>query len=164
LKLDIGCGLNPRIPLHEWIHLDKHPGPHIEIVGDFGVIPLPDGEVEQIHLGDVIEHVEMWRQAEVLREWNRIMKVGGVIGGTTPNLDSVAQRYARGDVSLDEALIPNIYGWNDRPTEHHFTIYTKVSLTEMFAQYGFEVTDYSRSPGPVEEPWWLVFSGRKVAG
>lgn len=143
--------------------MDMHPGPHIEIIGDFGVIPLPDGEVDQIHLGDVIEHVEVWRRDAVLREWNRIMKMGGLIGGSTPNFDSVVQRYAKGELSIQDALVPNIYGWNDRPTEHHFTIYTRATLTAMFAQYGFEVTDYSQSPGPAAEPWWLVFSGRKVA-
>lgn len=163
MKLDIGCGLHWKEPLDEWTHLDANAGPHIEMVCDFGKIPLPDASVEAIHLGDVVEHIPLWRQDEVLKEWQRIAKMGCVVTGSTPNIDSVIRRYARGAFKLQQALIPNIYGWNDRPTEHHFINFTKDTLTALFARHGFEVTDYSGSPGPADEPLWLVFKGRKVA-
>jgi predicted SAM-dependent methyltransferase len=162
MKLDIGCGLHWKEPLNEWTHLDANPGSHIEIVCDFGKISLEDGSVDAIHLGDVVEHIPIWRQDEVLTEWRRIAKTGCVITGSTPNIDSVIRRFARGEFSFKDALIPNIYGWNDRPTEHHFINFTKDSLTALFAKHGFDVSDYSQSPGPVNEPLWLVFRGRKT--
>ena len=163
MKLDIGCGLHWKEPLNEWTHLDINPNTHIEIVCDFGNIPVPDGSVEAIHLGDVIEHIQIYRQYDVLEEWRRIAQIGCVVTGTTPNIDSVMKRYARGELSLKDALIPNIYGWNDRPTEHHFINFTKETLTALFKKHGFEVTDFSGSPGPSDEPHWLVFKGRRVA-
>lgn len=69
MKLDIGCGLNVKQPLDEWTHLDCDAGNHIEIVCDFGKIPLEDNSVDQIHIGDVIEHIPVWRWVEVLQEW-----------------------------------------------------------------------------------------------
>ena len=54
MKLEIGSGeKNPKTPLEEWVHLDVEPFQHVEIVADFGKIPLDDGVVEEIFLGDV---------------------------------------------------------------------------------------------------------------
>jgi predicted SAM-dependent methyltransferase len=161
LKLDIGCGLHYKEPLEEWVHLDINPGPHIEIEADFGAIPLPDGSVAEIYLGDVIEHVPLWRQKEVLAEWRRILKPGGIIAGRTPNLDRAMRDYAEGSLSFRDAW-QSIYGWGDRPTEMHFTTFTKETLTQLFAENGFKVEDYSGSPGSVDRPWWLVFTGIRL--
>ena len=58
LKLDLGCS-GPewqQKPLDEWIRLDIQPADGIDIVADFGAIPLEDRSVDEIFLGDVIEH------------------------------------------------------------------------------------------------------------
>jgi predicted SAM-dependent methyltransferase len=162
MKLDIGCGKHLKTPVEEWTHLDANAGPHIELVCDFGKIPVPDGSVEAIHIGDVIEHIPRWRHDEVMMEWRRIARIGCEITGATPNMDSVILRLKRGEIEFESALIPNIYGWNDRPTEHHFFLFTMSTLTAFFAKYGFDVSDYSGSPGPRNEPWWLVFRGKRA--
>jgi predicted SAM-dependent methyltransferase len=161
IALDIGCGLIPKQPFDIWSHLDLNPGPHIEYVCDFGSIPLPDASVEQIWLGDVIEHVPQWRHAEVLAEWHRILIPNGRISGQTPNLHKTVSDYVAGKISLQDALVPRLMGWADRPTELHYATYTPETLTVFFKQYGFDVRDYIASPGPRELPWWLIFAGRK---
>jgi hypothetical protein len=141
--------------------MDIQPAEHVEIVADFGSIPLPYGICSHIYLGDVIEHVPVWRLDEVLREWNRITILGGVIAGRTPNPDRCLREFAAGKMTLSDFL-GAIYGKGDRPEQVHYMTYSSEGLTTLFAQYGFEVTDFSGSPGPAERPWWWVFSGTKV--
>jgi predicted SAM-dependent methyltransferase len=164
MKLDIGSGeKNPKTPLDEWTHLDISPFPHVEIVCDFGQISLDGGSVEEIFLGDVIEHIPMWRQDEVLKEWNRILKVGGLLTGRTPDADSILRRYARGDkdMSLRDTL-GGLFGSGELPTQQHYITFSKETLMGLLARYGFGVFDFSGSPGPAHEPWWLVWTCRKI--
>ena len=159
--LDIGCGLNPKKPLDEWTHLDFNSAPHIEIVCDWKKIDLPNESVDEIWLGDVIEHIPLWEEVEVLGEWNRILKNGGVIGGSTPNIMKTFHDYINGVLPIREILVPRLYGWTDRPTEQHYITHTEETLTKLFADHGFDVRDYSASPGG-KERWWFIFSGRKI--
>jgi predicted SAM-dependent methyltransferase len=161
MKLDIGCGLHTKKPLDEWTHLDIDPGPHIELVCDFGDIPLDSESVSEIWIGDVIEHVPVWRQAEVLVEWRRILKPGGTIAGNTPNLDYNVRGYVAGNITLDW-LIQNLYGDRAGYPHQHYILFTMGTLTELFNKHGFIDVDFSNSPGPRENPSWLVFSARKA--
>lgn len=155
-KLDIGCGLHPKEPLDEWTHLDCDEGPHIEMVCDFGDIDLPDGSVDEIHIGDVIEHIPVWRQTEVLGEWYRLLKPGGILEGNTPNLEGNVQRYVRGDIDLNW-LLQNLYGDRAGPPHQHYILFTEETLRELLEKHGFIDVDFGGSPGPSNEPWWLVF-------
>lgn len=156
IKLDVGCGLNIRKPVDEWIHLDGDEGPHIELVCDFGDIPLDDDYVDEIWVGDVIEHIPVWRQPEVLAEWCRILKPGALLNGTTPNLDWFTRQYVSGEITL-EWFIQNMYGDRAGPPHQHYITFTKLTLKNLLESNGFADVDYSKSPGG-SNPWWLVFS------
>ena len=163
VKLDIGSGHKGWMqePLDEWLHLDLGGGPHVEIQCDFGDIPLEDGACDEIFIGDIIEHVPGWRYDEVLSEWNRVLKMGGIIKGRCPNGDRAMRCYADGEIPFEEAL-QALYGWANHPFQQHYMCFEKRTLTALLKKYGFDVTDYSGSPGPPDRPWWLVFVGRKV--
>ena len=136
LKLDLGCS-GPewqQKPLDEWIRLDIQPADSID--------------------------VPVWRYDEVLTEWNRILKPGGRIAGRCPNLDRAMRDYAAGKLSLNDAY-GSIYGDPRNRYLQHYSGFTMETLTALFAKYGFDVTDYSGSPGPEKTPWWLVFEGIK---
>lgn len=163
-KLDIGAGKPgwQQPPEEGWIHLDVIPNEHIEIVADIGKIPVSKGTVDEIYIGDIVEHIPAWETEKVLTEWNRILKVGGLIHGRCPNLDRIMRDYANNTMSLEDAL-KNLYGWAVSPTEQHYYLYTKETLTALLHKYNLEITDFSGSPGPVDRPWWLVFEGHKSA-
>jgi predicted SAM-dependent methyltransferase len=161
MKLDVGCGLNLKKPLNEWVHLDIDQGPHIEIVCDFRDIPLDDGRVDEIWIGDVIEHVPVWQQAEALGEWRRVLKDGGVLNGTTPNLEHCVHGYVAGEIDLDW-LLQNLYGDRAGFPHQHYILFTRDTLDTLLRNYGFGPVDFSGSPGPKDNPWWLVFTTKKT--
>ena len=160
-RLDIGCGLNLKKPLDEWTHLDIDPGPQIELNCDFGDIPLDNGSVDEIHIGDVIEHIPVWRQTEVLSEWHRILKIGGTLGGNTPSLERNIWQYFNKEIDLDW-LLQNLYGDRAGFPHQHYILFTEETLSALLERHGFDVVDFSGSPGPKELPWWLVFTTTKV--
>jgi len=157
IKLDMGCGLNTKKPLDEWIHLDCDKGPHIEIVCDFVDIPLEDDYVDEIWVGDVIEHVPVWKYHLVFPEWKRILKPHGLLHGTTPSLDSNIKKYVAGEINR-ETLMRNLYGDQAGYPHQHYNLFTKTTLTDLLANYGFKSINLDKSPGDKANPWWLVFS------
>lgn len=176
IKIDIGAGDKNQkgkpedgIPdtRDEWIHIDGVAADHIEIVCDFAEIPLPDGIADEIFSGDTLEHIRTDLIDKTLKEWNRITKIGGIFSLRTPNLHSTMVRYAKGDLSLQDAM-GAIYGSQDSMWQQHYVTYTAETLTALLEKYGFGEIDLTGSPGydpKTQSPndgWWLVCHAIKV--
>lgn len=102
VKLSICAGLHWMRPFDEWINHDGLPNEHVDLVSEFGDIPLPNECVDILECGDCIEHVVKWRKDEVLKEWFRLLKVGGKIHVQTPNFHSAMIDYAVRTLFNDE--------------------------------------------------------------
>lgn len=161
LRVDVGCGLNIKKPVDEWIHLDGDEGPHIEWVTDFADIPTDDETVDEIWIGDVIEHIPAWRSVEVMKEWHRVLKPSGKLNGTTPNLDYNARQYVNGEITL-EWFLQNLYGDRAAPPHQHYILYTRETLEAFLKQHNFANFSTFKSPGPPDNPWWFVFEAYKA--
>ena len=164
VRLDIGSGShNMRQPLSDWIRIDGCDAEQVDIVCDFGQIPLPENIASEIWVGDVIEHVPMWRWDEVIGEWNRLLKPGGTIAGQTPNLHTIMVRYAKGEMNLEDATNA-LYGWHDSPWQQHYVTFTASSLTAMLGKYGFTNVTFPETPGAdnAHDSWWLCFKAEKL--
>lgn len=72
MKLDIGCGRSP-IPGCTTVDLFQR----ADICAPFWDIPLPDNSVDVIYSSYTLEHIEVFRAAETLREWKRILRPDG---------------------------------------------------------------------------------------
>jgi predicted SAM-dependent methyltransferase len=164
LKIDLGAGVkNKKTPLEEWTHLDCFEGDHIEIVCDFAEIPLEDGEADEIFSGDTIEHIRTDLTDKTLREWNRILKIGGIFSGRCPNLHSTMVRYAKNEITMEHA-IGALYGSQEDLTQQHYITYTPKTLKALLEKYGFGCIDFSESPGSKDpqEAWWIVWTCIKL--
>ncbi len=163
VKIDVGSGdHNVKLPKVDWIHIDGCDGENVDIICDFANIPLEDKSVDVLWNSDSIEHIERFRHDEVMREWNRVLKIGGLIQGQTPNLNSIMKRYAKGEMSLEDAT-NGLYGWGS-PYQIHFVTFTVETLTDLLTKYGFGDFDFSESPGSSvpQDSWWLCFKAHKV--
>ena len=70
----------------------------------------PDGSVDAIYVGQVIEHLNPLHEApQFLRECHRMLKPGGVIRLTTPDLDKILKAYIYGTMSEFSDEFPEFY-------------------------------------------------------
>ncbi len=93
VKVSIGCGLHWKQPFEDWINIDGLENDHTDMVCEFGKIDLPDKSVDYLELGDVIEHVELYNRDRILKEWFRILKIGGRVHISTPNMHRAMVEY-----------------------------------------------------------------------
>jgi len=166
VKIDMGSGAhNMRRPLEEWIRVDGMAHENIDVVCDFGHVPLPPKCADFMWSGDTIEHIPTWEMKTILGEWNRLLKIGGKFEGQTPNLHATMVRYVKGELSLNDATCC-LYGWHDHPYQQHYVTYTTDTLAVLLKEYGFDNITFNGSPGvsPGDEmnAWWLCFQCVKV--
>lgn len=164
VKLDVGSGNhNLKQPLDEWVRIDGCEGDKVDIICDFGEIPLPSGVADILWNGDVIEHIPMWEHDRVLGEWNRLLKIGGEIAGQTPNLHRIMVDYTSGKLSLEDAT-NGLYGWHDSVWQQHYLTFTTETLTKLLEKYGFGDVAFYGSPGSNDPhtAWWLCFQAKKI--
>ena len=156
VKVDLGCGLNRHErEKNEYIYIDGDKADGIDIVCDWNEIPLPDNSVDEIHTSDTIEHVKTWEYHLTFPEWNRTLKVGGKLWGTTPDRDWVIKCAYEG--MMDQEWIQhNLYGHGMGYKHTHYTTFTRAKLKEVLELYGFGNVEFA----PVKE--WIHFTATKV--
>jgi len=73
-KLNLGCGADIR---HGYINLDCVEAEGINVVWDLEKFPYPfkEGQFDEIYARFILEHLD--NIVKVMREWHRILKVGG---------------------------------------------------------------------------------------
>lgn len=155
VKIDLGCGLNRHErEKNEYIYIDGDSADGIDIVCDWNEIPLPDKCASEIHTSDTIEHVKTWEYNKTFPEWNRLLKIGGILWGTTPNRTEIIKRAYEGTADEDW-LQHNLYGHGLNFNNTHYTTFTKDKLREVLEIYGFSVIFDS-----LED--WIHFTATKV--
>lgn len=112
IKLHIGCGWNV---LPGWINCDLRPRySNVVPVDVRRGLPFPDGIFDYVFHEHVIEHLDRGDGLKLLEECFRVLRSGGTIRVTTPDLDflwrlmreptEVTQRYVKETVAN---LLPN---------------------------------------------------------
>ncbi|MFN3359980.1 MAG: class I SAM-dependent methyltransferase [Pseudanabaenaceae cyanobacterium] len=100
----------------DWKILDIEPRPEVDFVADAADLrDFPSGCCDAIYASHVLEHFYHGIGGEVikvLKEWHRVLKPGGTIYLSVPDLDKLCWLYTRPDVTLQEKLhiMSIIYG------------------------------------------------------
>lgn len=161
--LEIGCGagmtgkaLKDRgVEEVVGVELEPEPGRNAMqyydrvIVGDAEKITLPykEGHFDCVIYGDVLEHlVDPWR---LLREHNRLLRTGGVIICSIPNI-----RYFKVTNNL---VLRGRWEYEDDGVldRTHLRFFTKASIERMVADAGFATVQVVRKPSCASWLKWL---------
>lgn len=87
-KLQIGCGKNT---LPGWLNADFNPvTPEVIYLNAVAPFPFPDASFDFVFSEHMIEHIPFAAGQKMLRECQRILKPGGKIRLSTPNLKNIA--------------------------------------------------------------------------
>lgn len=99
-KLDICGGRNPFNP-KEFLNVDIVPLPKVDLVFDIRKrFPIPEGVIADIFSSATLEHFRKHHNEHILREFFRVLKPGGVLRVSTPDIEAIAQGILEGE-SLD---------------------------------------------------------------
>lgn len=135
IRLNLGSG---RHPWPNAINIDHDP--RADIVGPVDQLPsFPDESVDEIYSIHLFEHLERLKVAPVLKEWRRVLKVGGKLVLEVPCMEKIASLILEGVEDCSLTLF-GIFGDIREPSPHmrHQWCYTSKELTRILADAGFE--------------------------
>lgn len=141
-KLHLGAGNEIR---EGFVNQDIRPLPGIDLVCDAREIPYIDNYFDEILANDLLEHMPRLETEKTLREWNRILKIGGFLILKVPNLDVIFAWYYMKIISPEEA-VRRIFGTQDYPENTHKTIFTLGTLYSYLTNTNYRVLDVKIFP------------------
>lgn len=124
--LDIGAGQKVSKVDPNFITVDAHT--EADINAPMWYIPLPDGSVDAIWCDQALEHVSKFMVVPTLREWRRLLKLGGTIALKVPNFEWACLWWvSHQTVGWDMDII---YGSQDHEGQFHRTGFTEQILRD----------------------------------
>lgn len=133
--LHIGCG-DRFIPdfVH---HIDARPLPHVDHVTQADKLEMfGEGSVDLIYACHVLEHFGRHKVDSVLREWHRVLKVGGAVRIAVPDFEALVEVYQRtGNLQL---VIGPLVGRQDYAENTHYVVFDYASLSSALTKVGFK--------------------------
>ena len=132
MKLHLGCGEVYFGP--EWVHVDALERPYIKhhSVTD---LSFAHGECSLVYASHLLEYFDREEAYEVLREWRRCLRDGGVLRLAVPDFGAMCGLYSSG-AKLSRFLGP-LYGKIGDPPIYHKTVYDMMSLYKLLSDVGF---------------------------
>ncbi len=138
LKLHLGCG---KRYLKGYIHLDLSDYPHIDYKHDAKTLPMfKNNSVSLIYASHTLEYFDRIEAAQVLNEWFRVLKAGGILRLAVPNIEALIEIYLTyKDLGL---ILGPLYGKMQSPgmetAIYHKTVYDYNSLSGLLKTAGFK--------------------------
>jgi len=133
MKLHLGCG-DRYIP--GFFHIDGFDGPHIDHVCSIENLSfIESNSIDLIYSSHVLEHFKRDRLPAVLTEWNRILKVGGVLRIAVPDFEAIVDVYNKyKDLNL---VIGPLYGGQNYLYNIHYNTFDFKSLSAYLTKSNF---------------------------
>ena len=146
MKLNLGCG--PR-HLAGFVNVDmggNWSGKKPDVEADLSKpLPFEDESADEIHAYHLFEHFYRYEADEILMDWTRVLKVGGLLVIELPCLDkiiSIINHCVAKGLPLPERLtVWGLYGDPnyENPAMCHRWCYSESELTTMMRLHGMEV-------------------------
>ena len=109
IKLNLGGGINPLEGYLNWDRSNGH---------EAYPLPVADCSIDEIRASHILEHFPAAMTAQVIADWVRALKPGGLLKISVPDFDSIVDRYrAPGDNGPIESWVMG--GHTDANDQHH---------------------------------------------
>ena len=88
IKINMGCGW--RDFGKGWTHIDGGDYDHLNYDSITDLV-FKDDSVDLIYASHVIEYFDRWEVGELLTEWKRVLKPGGILRLAVPDFEAMAK-------------------------------------------------------------------------
>lgn len=144
LILDIGAGFGTRQYIHDQgkvIRLDLDESCKPDIVADWSAIPIDDQFFDIVHACHALEHISFRKALMVLKEWSRVLKIGGTMDLIVPNLQWAAKNILddtleKGEKDKADRTMWVLYSEQLTNNDYHKAGYTPEILKRLLMQVG----------------------------
>lgn len=145
ITLNVGCGnrVYKEYPNgYNCINIDiRKDLPGIDVVSDVTKLTFTDAYCDYVLASDILEHFPISRTRDILKEWGRVLKVGGCIEIRCPNLKHICQAYLNGQHNTQRTS-NLLYGGQDYEFNFHYVGFDRLWITSILDECGFEVIKY----------------------
>jgi SAM-dependent methyltransferase len=124
MKLNIGGGDTELAGYENW---DRKNGK------EAAPLNLPDNSIDEIRASHVLEHFSHRSLANVLREWVRCLKPGGLLKIAVPDFEVLARGYLNGERM---PLQQYVMGSHTDDADHHGAIFDEIALRDLMRDAG----------------------------
>jgi ubiquinone/menaquinone biosynthesis C-methylase UbiE len=135
MKLNIGCGLHHP---SGFINIDINPKVNPDIIANVETLDFPPNSIDMILASHIIEHFHIWKVPDILKEWLKVLKIGGVLHIECPDLHKVLRNYYE---RPDDLLLSlgGLYGDYTEKNEAqvHYWCYSYPELKRILLNVGF---------------------------
>jgi SAM-dependent methyltransferase len=148
-RLHLGCG-NIRIP--GFCNVDILQTTAVDVVSDISKLEnFSDNSIELIYACHVLEHFSHEEAVRVLRRWFQVLKPGGVLRVSVPDIDRIVKIYtdnwAHFQTPGNSPWIGLLYGGQGDPYDFHKTGFNFCWMKHLLDDIGFEnVSEYPHQP------------------
>jgi len=139
-RLNLGCGYDIR---SGYLNVDFQEKHNPDLLADIRLLDiLPSGYYEEIVAQDCLEHFERTDTELALKEWHRLLKIGGLLKLRVPDIASaVAILNSNTDINHQKGWIQMIFGTQAYTGDYHFTSFTDTLVRHYLEETGFKVNE-----------------------
>jgi len=161
IRLNLGSG---PYPMKGFIGVDISDRFNPDLKCDALDLPYGVGEVAEIYAGHLLEHFYYVDGRKALRYWYSILRPGGLISISVPDMDFIMKEYMEDPTPEKLVEMNNLYIYSYVQPSPHLFAYSADLLEKEMAEAGFVnikrmAVDHPYFPFPVE--WQVGFMGEK---
>lgn len=137
MKLNLGC--HNRIK-PGYINIDKDKYPGVDVTCDVFKLDMADCVADEIYASHILEHASHKRTIEILKDWHRVLKVGGILKVAVPDFKRTIEIYLQR--GMEDWVVNFLWGDQIYEGANHYCAFDEGRLTKCLKAAGFN--DISR--------------------
>jgi predicted SAM-dependent methyltransferase len=151
----------------EWENLNIVPNPCVDHLCDARDLSrFPDDTFSDIYASHILEHFDYVKElGATLKEWYRVLKYGGKLYVSVPDLDILAQLFTHKELTFDERffVMGMIFGGHADQYDYHMCGLNQEFLIMYLTQAGFIHIQRVDKFGFFEDGSCLMFKGVPIS-